>query len=142
MSYVLSLDVGTSSVRAALYDEHGRHPEGLSAEQEHEPERTHDGGVEMDAEALFQRTLGCIERALELGKERGPIAGVGVSTFWHSILGVGEDGRPVTPILMWADTRAVEEADALRSALDEAALHRRTGCLLHTSYVAPRLLWA
>src|SRR5947208_3245356 len=115
MSYVLSLDVGTSSVRAALYDEHGRHPEGLSAE----PEHRHDGGVEMDAEALFQRALACIERALELAKGRGPIVGVGVSTFWHSTLGVGEDGRPVTPVLLWADTRAVREVEALRGQVDE-----------------------
>ncbi len=65
MTYVLALDVGTSSVRAALYDERGEALPGLSAARSHSPETTPDGGVQMDAEELFQRvarTLAAVER--------------------------------------------------------------------------------
>ncbi|MFN3650798.1 MAG: gluconokinase [Armatimonadota bacterium] len=143
MNYVLSLDVGTSSIRAALYDERGEPVPGAAAGVSHAPAASPDGGVEMDAEALLQRSLGCVEQVLRLAGERARrIAGVGISTFWHSILGVRADGLPATPVLMWADTRSVAEVAELRSRLDERALHARTGALLHTSYPGPRLLWA
>src|SRR5207248_11436787 len=57
------------------------------------------------------------------------------------VLGVGNRGRPTTPIYTWADTRCAPQADELRRALDEKAVHERTGCPVHTSYLPARLLW-
>ena len=54
-----------------------------------------------------------------------------MSTFWHSVLGVDRRGRTTTPVLTWADRRAADAAGELRERLDEAAIHRRTGCVLH-----------
>jgi gluconokinase len=42
---------------------------------------------------------------------------------------------------MWADSRSSREASLLRDALDEEALHARTGCHLHTSYWPAKLRW-
>src|SRR5439155_1419915 len=50
-------------------------------------------------------------------------------------------GHAVTPIYMWADTRSAREATLLAGALDEAALHARTGCYIHTSYWPAKLRW-
>lgn len=142
MDYVLSLDVGTSSVRASLYDCHANAVPGLTVQESHEPDTTPEGGVEMDAEALFQRALGCVEEVLRLaGSRAGAIAAVGVCTFWHSILGVDAAGRPASPIVLWADTRSVEEVEQLKRRLDVRAVHQRTGCMQHTSYVPSKLLW-
>lgn len=142
MHYVLSLDVGTSSVRASLYDETGAAVPGLTAHEAHAPETTADGGVEMHAEDLLQRTLGCVERVLDQTGERGGrIAGVGMCTFWHSILGVTAEGRPASPVVLWADTRSVVEVEELKARLDVRDVHQRTGCMQHTSYVPSKLLW-
>ncbi len=142
MSFVLSLDVGTSSVRASLYDASARAVPGMSSGQSHVPDTTPDGGVEMDAEALFQRSLHCVEQVLaQSGARAADLAGVGLCTFWHSILGVGADGLACTPILLWADTRSTAEVDFLKEHLDRQAVHQRTGCVQHTSYVPPKLLW-
>jgi gluconokinase len=140
--YVLALDIGTSSMRVGMYDRLGGHVRGVEATHEHAPVTTPDGGVEMDAEALVETACGLLAAVLEqAGSRAGEIAGVGVSTFWHSILGVDDGGRPTTPILMWADTRSVREVEALRRKLDESETHARTGCPFHTSYVPPKLLW-
>jgi gluconokinase len=42
---------------------------------------------------------------------------------------------------MWADSRAARDAAALRAAVDETALHARTGCHLHASYWPAKLRW-
>src|SRR5262249_37443480 len=39
------------------------------------------------------------------------------------------------------DTRSAPEAQVLRSALDDAAMHARTGCHLHSSYWPAKLRW-
>ena len=69
------------------------------------------------------------------------IAAVALSTFWHSVLGVDRRGAPTTPVFTWADRRAADAARELRERLDETAIHRRTGCVLHSSYWPAKLLW-
>ncbi len=63
----------------------------------------------------------------------------GASCFWHSILGVDAGGRPLTPILLWADRRSDPDAVQLRAELDEAVIHGRTGCMLRSGYWPARL---
>src|SRR5437899_1094513 len=72
---------------------------------------------------------------------RWPSGWVAVATFWHGLLGFDATGPAATPIYMWADTRSAQEATLLAGALDEAALHARTGCHVHTSYWPARLRW-
>ena len=137
---VLSLDVGSSSVRAALHDASGDAAEGSEVKLDHEFCYTADGGATTDADGL----LNLVARAIDGVLSRNPDAKVlcvAASTFWHSVLGVDRDGRPTTPILTWADRRAADAAGDLRDRLDEEAVHRRTGAPLHSSYWPAKLLW-
>lgn len=139
---VLALDVGTSSTRAMLFDARGVAIPGLLAQTQVELTRSAGGGVEGDAEALFAVAVGAIDGLL---RQAGPLAreirGVGVSCFWHSLLAVGPDGHALTPVYSWADDRSAAAVDELRAELDEAALHDRTGCVIHTSYWPAKLRW-
>ncbi|MGH2490363.1 MAG: FGGY-family carbohydrate kinase, partial [Candidatus Limnocylindria bacterium] len=63
------------------------------------------------------------------------------STFWHSLVGVDASGRATTRVLTWADTRARGAAAALRREVNPIALHARTGCVLHASYLPAKLRW-
>jgi gluconokinase len=56
-------------------------------------------------------------------------------------MGIGPEGRPVTPLYSWADERSAGAAAALRARFDQEMLRRRTGCVFHPSYPAARLLW-
>lgn len=71
-----------------------------------------DGGVEMDADELVGMTCCCIDAVLE-GAGPIEIGAVACSTFWHSMLGVGRDGSPATPIYDWSDTRSRPDAVTL-----------------------------
>ena len=123
---ILSIDVGSSSVRAGLYDGSGDNVENSEVKLDYEFDYTPDGGASKVADEL----LDLIARAVDgtLSKSGGAeISGVAMSTFWHSVLGVDRKGRPTTPILTWADRRAAAVAPELRERLDEGAVHRRTG---------------
>ena len=136
---VIALDVGTSAVRAALYDGTGRAVDGRFHRVACRASTTPDGGVEHDAERLLEAAAASLD-AVQVGN-RAPIAAVGVCTFWHGLLGFDRAGRAVTPLYLWADTRSARDAELLRSALDERALHARTGCHLHSSYWPAKLRW-
>ncbi|OGL08159.1 MAG: hypothetical protein A3I14_18150 [Candidatus Rokubacteria bacterium RIFCSPLOWO2_02_FULL_73_56] len=137
---VIALDVGTSSARAALYDATGRAVAGRFHRVAYAPGVTPDGGVEHDPAGLLEAAAECVDRVL-VGAHPGEVRAVGVTTFWHGLLGFDARGRPATPVYMWADTRSAEDARLLHDALDEPALHARTGCHLHSSYWPAKLRW-
>jgi len=137
---VIALDVGTSSARAALYDARGHAVEGRFHQVAYEPTTTRDGGVEHDPRVLLDAATACLD-AVARAARHDDVRAVGVTTFWHGLLGFDADHKPVTPIFTWADSRSAADAALLRGALDEAALHARTGCHLHSSYWPAKLRW-
>jgi gluconokinase len=139
---VLALDVGTSSVRALLFDGTGAVVDNVDVQIPYLLDTTREGAVSVDADALVEVTARAVDGALAAaGTLAGRIAAVALDTFWHSLLGVDAAGRPVTAVLTWADTRAQAAARALRSEQDEAATHARTGAVFHASYWPARLRW-
>src|SRR5687768_5683758 len=128
MISVLSIDVGTSGVRAALFDELGNEVQGVRRRRN---EAIADF-TELDPDALvdeviksFDKLLTVTERAIDL---------ISISAFWHSLVGIDSQGTPTTPLLTWADTSAAQFANELRSRFDEREIHARTGCRFHPSY--------
>jgi gluconokinase len=139
---VLSLDVGTTSVRTLLFDSSGREQDGFGTQIPYEVRTTHDGGVEVDPEELAGlaiRSLSDIHGQME--KAGVKPAAVASDTFWHNVLGVDAEGRPVTPIFHLFDTRSAAAAKKLAERTDARAQHSRTGCVLHPSYIPAKLLW-
>ena len=139
---VLAVDVGTSSVRAGLYDARGRQLRQLQAQRACPVRTTPDGGAEMDPRDLFDRTAGVVDEVVARGRTLSlPISAVALATFWHGVLGVDAAGEPTTPLYLWADSRSRGAMAELRRCLDERAVHARTGCVLHWSYWPAKLLW-
>lgn len=134
--------MGTSSVRALLFDAHGVEQEAFTQQIKYEPVKTPDGGVEVDAAQLLSMCVECLDGLHALLAERSiRPAGVAFSAFWHCFLGVSREGQPTTPIVHLFDTRSGAQVDWLRGQVDPVDTHRRTGCLLHTSYWPAKLLW-
>ena len=128
MSRVLALDVGTSSVRAHVF--------GPTAAERGRPARH-----EYPGETEPAKILRLVRRAIrEAGGAKG-VDAVGASCFGHSLLAVGRDGDPLTPILGWRDTRSSDAADWLARVVDADAVHARTGCYVHTSFWPAKLAW-
>jgi len=123
---VLALDVGTSSVRARVFDE--------SAE-EGEPARREYSGVD-DPDRIVAFVREAIEEA-----NPNDVDAAGTSCFGHSLIALDPSGRPLTPVLGWRDTRSADAADRLARRVDVDAVHARTGAHIHTSYWPAKLAW-
>lgn len=116
MTRIVALDVGSSSVRAVAYDEHGVA----------EPGDAHLACASRDADELV---AACRAVLAQVGEGDA----VAISCFWHSLLPVDEQLRPLSPVLTWRDLAGE------RPALDASAYHARTGCFLHPAYWPEKL---
>ncbi len=127
---VLGIDVGTSSVRAVGFDRVGVPVEGMQSQKTFLPDASPDGGVTVDAETLTRLTLAVLDEVDKQAMDRSlQVEAVGFSCFWHSLLAIDESGHPLTPVILWADTRPESEVGKLRSRLDGNEVHQQTGRL-------------
>jgi gluconokinase len=137
---VLTLDVGTSSVRGMLYDLGAGPRDGAEVKIDYRPRVRADGTAELDADRLVARSLRALAGALRTARGHDVLA-VAVSTFWHGLVGLGADDRPATPLLLWSDTRSWRQARLLAEEVDASAAWARTGAPLHPSYWPAKLAW-
>ncbi|MBK9163475.1 MAG: gluconokinase [Acidobacteria bacterium] len=137
---ILGLDVGSSSVRGALFDGGGRMLKRTFVKEERRLAATRDGGAEIDAARALRQVVGVIDAVLERAPA-GEVTHVAACTFWHSLLGIDAKGKPTTPVFGWADNRSRGHVAKLRRQLDESAVHQRTGAHFHSSFWPAKLLW-
>jgi gluconokinase len=137
---VLALDVGSTASRGDVYDAAGRPVEGGRKKVPHAFRTGADGTSEIDPDQVVDE-LGQIITGLATAPLQGRIAGVALDTFASSLIGVGTDGRAVTPCYTYADSRCGPQVAVLRRELDEGEVQQRTGCRLHSSYLPARLRW-
>jgi gluconokinase len=139
---ILTIDIGSSSVRVMLFDRHGRAVDGVAVQERYAIRTTAEGAAEDDPDTAIERVARCVDAALSrAGPLAAQIGGVAVDTLVSNIIAIDDSGCPLSPLITYADTRNDSDADELRRALDEHAVHDRTGCLLRTSYWPARLAW-
>lgn len=136
-SLLLSIDVGTSGVRAALFDELGNEVPGAQVRTPRSAAVS--DFAELNPDQVVEEVINTIDRLLT--NSTAHIDLIAISAFWHSLLGIDSTGRPTTSLLTWADTRAAQFANHLRSHHNEQEIHARTGCRFHPSYWPAKLLW-
>src|SRR5262249_54908387 len=108
---VLVVDVGTSSVRAAVVRADGS--TAASSERELMPDSPDDGLVQFDATLMARTCLELAHAALDTG---GPVDAVGVSNQRGStVVWDRATGAPIGPALGWQDLRTVGACLALRA---------------------------
>jgi gluconokinase len=128
VTQVVALDLGSSSLRARVFDDRA---EPVGPEEQHAYDST--AGT-LDPDELVAAASAALAAV-------GDADAVGCSAFWHSLLALDARGRPLTPVLTWRDVRSAAHAERLRCELDTSSVHARTGCVLHPSYWPAKLAW-
>lgn len=142
MRLVAVLDVGSTSIKGALYDEQARLVRGTLAREASPVRPRPGGGSEGDAAELVRRVERVLDRVMAAaGRRASQVKAVGLDVLTITLCGVDDEGRPLTPLYTYADDRAQEDVTALRRELDAAAVYQRTGCPLHTAYLPARFRW-
>lgn len=126
---VLSIDVGTSAVRAAVVECSGR-------VRLVEAEST-TPAPEVDAEAVWRAVSRLTQRALA---QAGPVRGVACAAQLGLVL-LGADGLPTRPAITWMDTRAQDAAQQFNVQFGKETLFARCGRWARPELIGPKLRW-
>ncbi|MBQ3140732.1 MAG: hypothetical protein IJC25_02080 [Clostridia bacterium] len=126
---VLGLDIGTTTVSAAVIDvEQGHVLETLTRPNDAKLSAA-DGCSEYDARKILQKVLDIADGLLA----RYPaVKSIGLTGQMHGIVYTDADGRAVSPLYTWQDSRANRSFDGCSTYCDE--ILRRTGHRVSTGY--------
>ena len=137
---VLALDLGTSSVRALVFDERGGAVPGVLARRPAGLQLDDHGKAELDPDEVVVAVAECLDELAGKG-QLGAVGHVATSCAWHSVIAVDAAGRRLTGALTWADTRAARLLAEVRRRADLDRLHAATGARPHTLYWTVKLPW-
>ncbi|MGO9409379.1 MAG: xylulokinase [Spirochaetia bacterium] len=133
----MGVDIGTQGVKAAMYDRAGRLVK--DAFRKSDLKRPSAGVVEEDPEfqlASVCQTLAECARGAPAGTA---VKGIAIDGQMAGIIGVGEDGRNVTPYDSWLDTRCAPWITFLQKEAG-AEIVRKTGGPPSFNH-GPKILW-
>jgi gluconokinase len=137
---VLALDLGTSSVRALVFDDRGVALPEVLARRPTQLEVTDEGKAELDPDEVVGALGECLDELAARG-ELDAVEHVATSCAWHSVIALDGAGRRLTGALTWADTRAAALVAELRARADADRLQAVTGARPHALYWTVKLPW-
>ena len=130
MSLLLGLDVGTTAVKAALFDTSGRE---LAHGRAPTPWRAVPTGAELDPDKLLHAAVAAAREAVAAAGG-GTVAAIGVAGMAETGVLLDGHGRPAVPSIAWHDSRGGEQAARLARDLpdygERVGLPVRTMCTL------------
>ncbi len=136
MKYLLGIDQGTTQTTAVIVNELGEMLEKNSAQL---PARFPQAGWVEQEPADIVRT---VKEACAPLLDKYKISAVGFDNQGETFVVWDKDtGEPVTPAIVWQDTRGESVCKALAPTVDAESLRAKTGLLLDSYFSAPKLKW-
>ena len=128
--YILSLDQGTSSSRAIIFD-HDGNPLAVS-QKEFTQYFPRPGWVEHDPEEIWASESGVmLDVVSKLGADASEIAALGITNQRETtIVWDAETGKPVYNAIVWQDRRTSEYCDSLKALGLTEKIRDKTGLLI------------
>ncbi len=141
MKYILSLDQGTTSSRAILFDQNGQmHSVAQKEFQQYYP---HPGWVEHDATEIWETQLAVAREAIaKEGISAEDIAAIGITNQRETaILWDKRNGKPVYHAIVWQCRRTAPYCDTLQEAGWTEKIREKTGLLIDPYFSATKIRW-
>jgi xylulokinase len=135
---LLGIDVGTSELKAALFNEGGECLALTSAEYDARQPRA--GLAELDPELLWRSVCGAVRKIVSHAPEQR-VHALAFSVHGESFAGLDVKGNAVGPVILNVDGRATAEMDEFVTAFGRERLYEITGLPPHPMYTLPKIAW-
>ena len=139
--YILSIDQGTTSSRAALISREGDIIAQKNIEfKQHFP---NNGWVEHDPRDILTSTIDCIKYIINESKiSPEDIATAGVTNQRETIVAWDKtSGDPIYNAIVWQDRRTENICESLREKNVEDLIQKKTGLLIDPYFSASKIKW-
>ncbi|MHB8218207.1 MAG: FGGY family carbohydrate kinase, partial [Candidatus Sulfotelmatobacter sp.] len=141
MRYILSLDQGTTSSRALLFDNRGAVL--ATAQREFTQIFPQPGWVEHDPEEIAASQIAVALEALSNAHlQPSDIAAIGITNQRETtIVWDRTTGKPIYHAIVWQDRRTAAFCDQLKKQGHESLIQQRTGLLIDAYFSASKISW-
>src|SRR5882724_642019 len=141
MPFILSLDEGTTSARAVLYDQAG-----CVVSMESNPiacQYPHPGWVEQDALEIWRAQMDAARRLLDnTGVAARDIVAAGITNQRETtIVWDRASGRPVAPAIVWQCRRTADFCAELAAAPEARRITAATGLVIDAYFSGSKIRW-
>ena len=139
-SYMVGVDIGTTSTKAVLFNESG---EILSQENIGYPLHTPNISTAVqDPEEILQTVLQTLTNVIKKSSvSSNAISFISFSSAMHSVIAIDEDDQPLTPCITWADNRSEEWARKIKMQYNGHEIYKRTGTPIHPMSPLSKIAW-
>ena len=140
MQGILSIDQGTTSTRAIVFNKQGDII--CSAQKEHAQIYPQSSYVEHDAEEIFQNTLHVLKNALHSAQQEGiEVLSIGITNQRETIVCFEKtSGKPLHHALVWQDGRTASYCKSLAEK-HGIEIQNKTGLPVNPYFSASKLKW-
>ncbi|GAA0336704.1 glycerol kinase GlpK [Oceanobacillus sp. FSL W7-1293] len=139
--YILSIDQGTTSSRAILFNQKGDIVE--TAQNEFKQFFDKPGWVEHDANEIWTSVLGCIAQVInKTGIEPSSVEGIGITNQRETaIVWDKHTGRPIYRAIVWQSRQTEGICKELREQGYEDTVRNKTGLLIDPYFSGTKVKW-
>lgn len=135
MKYLLGIDVGTTSLKAALFDENAVCVKSVTKDYTLE---TKGDRVEFEASEYVRLTKEAIS---EISQDFS-IYALSIDTQCETLILTDEAGKPLRNAIVWLDNRAAEQAEKIKEHFGEKKVYEVTGQPeITATWPSSKLLW-
>lgn len=140
-SYILSLDQGTTSSRAILFDQAGHIRQ--IAQREFKQHYPQPGWVEHDPEEIWSSQYSVLAEVLAKNNSTTrDVAAIGITNQRETVIVWDrQSGKPIHPAIVWQDRRTAEYCDQLKADGHSKMIRERTGLVIDAYFSATKLKW-
>ncbi len=141
MTYLLSLDQGTTSSRAIIFNENAK-PIAMHQIDIHQT-YPQDGWVEQDPEEIWKSSLECCQQVIKKSQlSASNIAAMGITNQRETtIIWDRKTGIPIYPAIVWQDRRTAELCDQFVRTDLNSVIQQKTGLMFDPYFSATKILW-
>lgn len=139
--YILTIDQGTTSSRAILFNHAG---EMVSiAQKEFQQIYPHSGWVEHDPMEIWSSQASVITEAMVKGHfETEQLAAIGITNQRETtIVWNRETGKPIYNAIVWQDRRTAHYCDSLKEQGYSETIQQKTGLIIDSYFSATKIRW-
>lgn len=139
--YILTIDQGTTSSRAILYNKKG---ESVGSSQKEFPQYfPNDGWVEHNANEIWNSVQSVIAGAfINSGIQPSQVAGIGITNQRETtVIWDKETGKPVYNAVVWQSRQTSHIAKQLINDGHSELFHKKTGLIIDAYFSATKVRW-
>lgn len=142
MAYLMGIDIGSTSIKAVVYDETGQMvSEGSKPSELTFADSEHKAWSVWDPQKVWSAVCESVQQAMAPIADKSKVVGVAVTGFGMDGLPIGKDGQCLYPLISWHCPRTNDIAKAFSDKLGQQNIFNISGgqyMAIHSIY---RMMW-